>query len=337
MIRINIPGFLSSTGGPRWGDCTIIDDGKHTVVIDGYCSQGKDLARKRLKKLGVKDPILCISHAHGDHEDGIYVIIKDTYFAPKVLYCYDPESLSSGLSNSEVKSDYNYLKTIIKAAKDRGIPVKYLKHGDHIVHGDIDFYVYREQPNYTNKSDDPHGWSFVNDGSLCFWFPTLLYWTSGDGPDSMYEMCKKVGAKPVWFKIPHHGNNCNRTQANGLKAMGAVYCWDNDYSTGNTTFLATGRKRCKEAGIKFFGIHGDINAVAYGGKMTIYKGGKYYSYTCPYNGASTLKNANLTVVEDVLGKKYGNDEARVTALLDAGFYPNNVQSHINKLISLLKG
>lgn len=337
MIRINIPGLTSSAGGPRWGDAQIIDDGKYTVVIDGYMSQGKTLLINRLKKRKIKKPILYGSHSHGDHINGIYAIIKDTYFEPLAFYCYDPETLSSGLKNSEVKSDYNYLKKVIAAAKERGIPVKYIKHGDHMVHGDIDFYVYRKQPAYTNSTDDPHGWSFVNDGSLCFWFPTIRYWTSGDGPERIYDMCKSVGAKPVLFKIPHHGNNCSRSQAEGMKSLGALYCWDNDYSTTITDFLMYGRRRCIEAGIKYLGIHGDINIVAYGGKVVIYKGGKMYQYSCSYKGKSTLKMADCDVVEDTISGKYGSSEARVTSLLDAGYYANNVQTRINTLFKLIKG
>lgn len=41
MIRICIPGFQNSdSGGPRWGDAQIIDDGKNYEVIDGYCGVG---------------------------------------------------------------------------------------------------------------------------------------------------------------------------------------------------------------------------------------------------------------------------------------------------------
>ena len=337
MIWLHIPGFTSSNGGPRWGDCTLLrsnKDGKqYDVVIDIYCAQGKALAINRLKELGVKEPYLYISHAHGDHDEFID-LINDSYFAPRGLFCYDPESLSSGLINDEVKGDYNYLKKVIKAAKDKGIPVKYLKHGDKCVHGEIEFYVYREQPKFTGNGNDPHGWAFVNDGSLAFWFPALKYWTSGDGPDRIYDLCKKVGAKPAFFKIPHHGNACTASQANGLKADGALYCWDNDYSTNITDFLSYGRRRCIEAGIKFFSIHGDINAVFYGGKCVIYKGGKYYEYKCPYKGKTELKMTTAAVVKGVLADKYGSSETRVTNLIHAGYYPNNTQRKVNAILEL---
>lgn len=336
MIRCNIIGFNSSDGGgPRWGDCQIFDDGKYYVVIDGYTGVGAAKLIKRLKKIGAKRPYLYISHAHGDHFDGIMSILKDSYFTPRGLYCYDPASLVSGLSNSEIKSDYNSFKAVIAKARSKGITVKYLKHGDHQKHGDIDFYVYRQQPAFKGNSSDPHGWEFLNHGSLCFWFPKLKYWTSGDGPLSVGDMCKNLGVRPVFFKIPHHGNACGNTQAKIMKSRGAVYCWDNDYSTNYTDFLSTGRKPCVNAGIKFFDIHGDINFVSYGGKVVIYKDGRNYQYACSYKGKSTLKMADLDVVIDTLNNKYGSDDARVTALLDAHWYPSNVQNRINQILKAL--
>ena len=79
MIRFNIIGFnKTDKGAPRWGDCTIIDDGMNHLVIDGYCGIGTTRLISRLKKLKVKDPVLFISHAHHDHYYGIRKIINDT-------------------------------------------------------------------------------------------------------------------------------------------------------------------------------------------------------------------------------------------------------------------
>ena len=111
MIRLHVPGFYNSDkGGPRWGDAQIIDDGKNFEVIDGYCGNGTTRLISRLKDRKIKSPYLHISHAHGDHDEGILAIIRDSYFSPKKLYCYNPEVLKSGLGNSEIKSDYNLQK-----------------------------------------------------------------------------------------------------------------------------------------------------------------------------------------------------------------------------------
>lgn len=339
MIRINIPGFYDSDGdGPRWGDAQIIDDGTNYIVIDGYCGVGTTRLIQYLKDRKIRKFYLYISHGHYDHDYGVRKIIADPYFSPLGLCCYDPDSLKSGLSNGEIREDYDYLKAVIAEAKAKKIPVKYLKHGDHIKHGEIEFYVYRKQPGYQGGGEDPHGWSFMNDGSLCFWFPALKYWTSGDGPEKIYDMCKQVGADPVFFKIPHHGNNCPRSQAQGMKRLGARYCWDNDYSTEITDFLKYGRGRAIEAGIKYLSCHGDINAIFFRKTAVIYKGSSIYRYECPYNGAPTItREVDLDIIKKVLAGKYGNGDARITNLLNDSYNPGVVQKEINYLLKLLKG
>lgn len=338
MIRIQIPGFYDSDkGGPRWGDGQIIDDGKYFVVIDGYCGTGKTRLIKRLKDRGIKVVYLHASHAHGDHTDGIYEIIKDDYFTVKELVVPDPASYNDGLSNSEVKGDVAYLKKIISAAKDKGIPVTIAKHGMTFKYGEINIKVFKEQPKYQGSSEDPHGWAFINDGSLCHWFPDLAYLTSGDGPEKIYDSCKKWGIKPKIFKIPHHGNNCPRSQANGMKNAGALFCWDNDYSTKITDFLMYGRNRCIEAGIKYLSCHGDINMIFFGKRAVIYKDGKIYRYACNYNGKATLKDPTLENVKAVLKGTAGNDDDRVTYLLNRQMNPGLIQNEINELYKLIKG
>lgn len=339
MIRLHVPGFYNADkGGPRWGDAQIIDDGTNYEVIDGYCENGTTRLISRLKDRGIKSPYLHISHAHGDHDEGILAIVRDSYFSPKKLYCYNPEVLKSGLGNSEIKSDYNYLKKVIAEAKAKGIPVTYIGNGSAINHGDIHIKVFRYSPTYAGANKDPHGWDFVNDGSLAYWFPELGYWTSGDGCGGAFNMCKKVGAKPKFFKIDHHGNYCNQSQANGLKSLGALYCWDNDYSTNITDFLQYGRKRCIEAGIKYLSVHGDINAIWFGKRAVIYKGSQIYRYDCAYNGKPSItKPVDLAVVKGVLKGDYGNGDARISALLNASLNPGVVQKEINELVKLIKG
>ena len=142
MIRIHIPGFYDSdSGGPRWGDAQIIDDGVNYEVIDGYCGVGTSHLIKALKDRGIKSPYLYITHAHYDHRYGVRQIINDSYFKPKALYCQDPSTITA--YNSDIKSDLDALKTIIREAKAKNIPVHYLGDGDKIVHGEIKFTVYR--------------------------------------------------------------------------------------------------------------------------------------------------------------------------------------------------
>ena len=329
MIRINIPGFFDSDkGGPRWGDAQIIDDGTNFEVIDGYCGIGTTRLINRLKARKIKTPYLHISHAHYDHYYGIRQIIRDSYFKPKALYCYDPNTL--GDVSEDVKSNKSTLKSIVSEAKAKGIPVIYLKNGDKITHGDIKIVVYRDTSvTFKGNSD-----AYVNDGSLCYWFPDLKYLTTGDAG---LDCAKKYGLKPVFIKIGHHGNDCVRVMATWLKNNGCLFCWDNDYNVKLTDFLMTGREDCLAVGMTYFSCHGDINILAYGGKVVIYKDGKVYQYKCDYKGAATLSYASVTVIENTIEGKYGTNNERVTNLLNAWYWPSNVQNHINKLYKLIKG
>ena len=327
MIRLHIPGFYNSdSGGPRWGDATIITDDKGNAdVIDGYCGIGATRLISILKKRNIKKPYLHISHAHYDHYYGIRRIIADSWFAPKALYCYDPNTL--GDVSGDVKGEKNTLKAIISEAKARKIPVVYLKNGDDICHGDIHFKVYRNQPSYRGNSD-----AYLNDGSLAYWFPELRYLTTGDAETHVGQY------NPVFVKIGHHGNACPRTEATWLWNHGCRYCWDNDYSTKLTDFLQTGREDCIAVGMKYLSCHGDINAIFFGKKAVIYKGTAIYRYECAYNGKPSItKPIDLAVIKSVLQGKYGNGDARISGLLNESYNPGAVQTEINTLIKLIKG
>lgn len=338
MIRRHIIGFNDSdSGGPRWGSCVIFTDGKETVVIDGYTGAGKRKLLARLKKIGYRSPWLYLTHAHGDHYDGLKAIIEDPYFKPKGFRCYDPATIKAGASqNGEIRGDRNALIEIINICMEKGIPVKYVHSSDSYVHGEIKFKVYREQPAFEGNSEDPHGWSYLNDGSLIFWFYQLGTIVDGDGPMAIGEFCQKRGIHAKDFQIPHHGNNCNKGRAAIMKQLGAVYCWDDSYDSG-TEFLHYGRQRCIEAGIKHYGIHGDINTIYFGGRAVIYKGTSIFRYACSYKGKAALKMHTADVTRKVIRGSYGSGDTRTTNLLDEGYNPGLVQKSVNSVINTAKG
>ena len=136
----------------------------NTLLGDGNCGKGTDRLISALKARGIKNPYLHISHPHYDHRYGIRRIINDSWFKPRALYCQNPDSIKA--YNGAVKSDIDALRTVIKEAKARGITVVYLKNGDRIVHGDIKFTVYREEPAWDGNAE-----GYLNDGSLAYWFP----------------------------------------------------------------------------------------------------------------------------------------------------------------------
>ena len=344
MIRGYIPGFKRPTKEVRYGDVQVIIDEKRRIclVIDGGCGKGTTKLISYLKRRKLFKVYLAISHAHYDHTYGIRKIINDDDFIVLGLYCYDPDTLAKGLSDNkgskEVRSDIASMKTLLSEAKAKKIKIRYLEHGDKITLGSIKCNVYRRQPSRV-ADDDKNGWDYVNCGSLCFYFYELYYWTSGDGSESIYEFIKSLGIKVVFFKIPHHGNNCNRTQAIGLKKLGALYCWYNDLEPkgiGTTDFTAYGARRCKENGLTVFETVGDLNWIAQSGKLIIYKGGKKYQFDVPYQPKTVLKQPTVNIIRNTFMNKYGSGDTRTSNLLDRLYYPMAVQNKINLVIKVAK-
>ena len=334
MIRLHVPGFTSGAGGPRWGDAQIIDDGKYYEVIDGYDTQGTDILIATLKERKITRPFLYITHPHYDHYYGIRQIIRDSYFKPRRLYVPAPESY--GDVSGEVRGNKQALRNIIAEAKDKGIPVSYLKNEQTITHGEIRFTVYQD----TESRYDGNSEGYVNDRSFAFWFPELSYLTTGDAGMWCVE---NYGIKPKFIKCGHHGNNIGTNDikpsvmAPRLKKNGCLFYWDNDYSTSLTDFLMTGRDDAINAGMTILNIHGDINAIWFGKRCVIYKHGQIYRYACSYAGKANLKSADLAIVKAVINGKAGAGDARTSYLLNKGYNAGAVQKEVNEIVKAIKG
>ncbi len=334
MIRLHVPGFTSSAGGPRWGDAQILDDGKRHLVIDGYDTQGTDILISVLKERKIKSPYLLITHPHYDHYYGIRKIIQSSVFSPKRLYVPNPESY--GDVSSEVRGNKSVLRSIIAEAKERNIPVTYLRNEQQVTIGEMRFVVYQD----TDASYDGNSEGYVNDRSLAFWFPELSYLTTGDA--GMWAV-EHYGIKPKMIKCGHHGNNIGTNSikpsvmAPRLKRNGCLYYWDNDFSTTLTDFLMTGREDAQNAGMIILGIHGDINAIWFGKRCVIYKGSNLYRYACSYAGKANLKSADLAIVKAVINGKTGAGDARISCLLNKGYNAGAVQKEVNEIVKAIKG
>lgn len=342
MLWLHVPGFDRPKKETRYGDGQVITDFAFWLIIDSFLGAGKQVLIKFLKMLHVTEPILLLTHAHGDHGNGFFDILNDSFFHPKALICYKPSSLEKGLRNNKgsqkVKDDIAYLESLIALAKKKGVPVIYAEHGQKFQYGDIRFYTYRWQPSRV-EDNDIHGWDYVNEGSICCYFPELNYWTSADGPDEPRNKMKSVGAKVLAFLICHHGNFFSQSNAQGLKKDGAVVCWYNDLEPngiGTEDFTAFGARRCLQAGIEVFESVGDINALFFGGTAYWYHGGKQVTYKCGYAGKSILRTPPVDVVRKILRGEYGSGDTRVTKVIAAGFGPKTTQSKVNSVISIAK-
>ena len=287
MINLKAVGLYSSDfsgGETRLGDAQIITDGANYEVIDGYCDRGATRLISVLKSAGIRSPYLHITHPHYDHRDGINKILSDPWFTPRALYCQNPDSITG--HNGSIRSDINALRDIVNKAKKKEIPVIFLDNEQQIEHGDINCTVYRAYPKYTGNSD-----AYLNEGSLCYWFPELRYLTTGDA--SLW-CAYKYNLNPLIIKCGHHGNDASAgdwlkpsKMCIWLKNHGCLYYWDNDFSTKLTDFLMTGREDAINAKLIVLNIHGDIDMTFARGKVTITHAGKSYTDSVPYNGDYT--------------------------------------------------
>lgn len=341
MIRLQAIGLYRSdfsdadikNGEARLGDSWIMDDGKEYIVCDAGCGKYTERTLDVLEDRKILRPHIINSHPHGDHF-GVRKIIKSKDFKPKSLSVPDPDSY--GDVSGEVRSNKQALRDLIAEAKERKIPVVYLRNENRIVRGDIKFTVYQDtKVGYTGNSE-----GYVNDRSLAFWFSELSYLTTGDA--GMWCV-QKYGLKPKWVKGGHHGNRLDGAtlkpsqMAPVMKKNGCLYYWDNDFSTVLTGFLMTGREDALNAGMKFINIHGDINTIWFGKRAVIYKGSDIYRYACSYTGKATIKDADLDIVKTVLRGTAGSDDARISYLLNHNYNPALVQKQVNEIVKLVKG
>ena len=327
MIRIHAPAIDPSDlkDDTRVGASLLVEDPDYILCIDGRFGSAADKVVKRLDSRK-KKKFLLLSHPHGDHGGGIEKEL-DKNDDVAWLICQDPASFDKDYSK-EAKGNVAMLERIISKAKKKGARVVYAKDGQKFHIGDICFVTYRDQPSSARNTE-----TYINQGSLCVWFPEngLLY----TGDTGAYCV-KKHDLHPTVVTGFHHGNWLSYDHAVDLYSRGCRFYWDDDYSTTVTEFLKTGRGNAEKAGMTVFNLHGDLNIWSFKGKANLYKGGKVYKYQCSYEGSPGMKGANLDIVYKVFSGKYGSGDARVTNLLDDGFNPGSVQGWVNKFSGVVK-
>lgn len=267
MIRIWIPSFSNNDDNNNaFADSQIIDDGENFEVIDGSSGLGTIKLIEALKNQNVRYPYLHISTVYYSHYCGIREIINDDWFKPKGLYCPDPDSLLSIAINTNDKDkqiEALNLKALISDAKKKNIPVIYLTDNQIIQHGDIKIICYSDEQEYN--------------GSLCYWFPELKYCISSDINKNIYEICKNNNINPIFFRIPYN-NYFDLEQAQNMKDIGALYCWDNNHNG------ISNKENCGKAGLVYIDSCDDIDCAFANGKGIITQNDKNWIYEISYKG-----------------------------------------------------
>lgn len=291
-INIFYPGYTrtSSPDDRQGAGCVWHDQDGHAIVIDAY--EKNSAAAKRLVQYLVDNKLYTIdfvgTHAHGDHIGGGFRILEDSRIKVENVYVYDPNSLKLAGDGTapgrSVQEDKDYLKKFISRAKSAGAKVHYVDNGDTIKCGEIEFDVYRNQPQkWVMEYDYPNGWGFVNDGSICLYSRQSYYIATGDADGSQFV--EKYDLTVKGCEVGHHGNNGNRTSARIYVAHGCIFaiqCNNEKGEPGSCEFTRYGSGRMREAGVPVWQLTGDIRGVIKAGKITWTQGGNSVSWAVPF-------------------------------------------------------
>ena len=281
MIRLWIPSFYDKNKA-MYSNTRAVDDGENYDIIGCSCGSITYRLIKGLKEHNIRSPYLHITKISYDNYCGIREIINDNWFTPKGLYCPDPISLYPKFpilnerGHKHVQVEILNLMTIIREAREKGISVTYVTDGQVIEHGDVKIICYTNDV-ATLDADDDDGRGYINKKTVCYWLPDIRYLSTGNGYENIYDVCIEKELNPVFLRLPNHGKGISWEQAQKLKDLGVLYCWDN--SDENTD----GKRNCIQSGITYLDCHRDINGTFASGKAIIATNGNNYIYDVPYN------------------------------------------------------
>ena len=290
-IRIFYPGYTreESPYDSNGAGCVWHDQDGNTVVIDAY--EKNSPAAKKLVQYLIDNKLTRVSfvgtHAHGDHIGGGFRLLEDKRITVTDIYVYDPNSLKlagDGTRNGRsVQGDKEYLQKFINQGKAAGAKIHYVKNGDTIKTGDIEFVAYRDQPTKWSEYDTGEGWAYVNDGSICLYSKQAYYITAGDACAAefveAYDLIVKGG------EVGHHGNNGTRSKAVIFIKHGCIFaiqCNNEAGQPGSCEFTRYGSGRMREEGVPVWQLNADIRGVVRAGKATFTQAGKSISWAVPY-------------------------------------------------------
>ncbi len=290
-IKVFYPGYTrtSSPDDRQGAGCVWHDQNGKTIVIDNYEKNSE--AAKNLVQYLVDNDLKKVdfvgTHAHPDHIGGGFRLLEDSRITVENVWVYDPESLKlagDGTKNGRsAASDKAYLQKFITQAESAGAKIHYVKTGDVIKCGEIEFTVYRNQPTKWSEYDTGEAWAYLNDGSICLYSNQSYYITAGDADASQFV--DKYNLKVKGAEVGHHGNNGNRTSARIYVAHGCIFaiqCNNESGNPGSCEFTRYGSGRMREAGVPVWQLNANIYGVIKSGKAVFTQGSKVISWDVPF-------------------------------------------------------
>lgn len=162
----------------------------------------------------------------------------------------------------------------------------------------------------------------------------MYFLTTGDGPGEVKECVKYFNGSVKFFKVPHHGNSCSRSNAEAVYNAGCRLAYETNIESagaGTTGFTAYGTRRCVQAGMKVLMQNKDIIVTANNKKLLIQQGNNSWNYDIPYIG-TVIKKTIDELADEVLDGLWGNNKDRENRLTAAGYNYQDVQNRVNYIV-----
>ena len=238
-MRITVIDY--GPGNTVRGDATLLESDGKALLIDTGDIDPNNTVVGFLKKNGIKDLSLYISHYHSDHCAYAARIINDSWFHVHRVYLANPEPFKRYVTPYE-KSHHRALyescrecgvryKGILSAARKKGISVRNLRKGDTFSVGSAKARVLWDRNPRGVGAFDPYDKSatgYLNNSSLVtkFTLGKRSFLTGGDIEASTERDLLAAGTdlSADIFKLNHHGIWSANTAA-FLKAVDPCYVY----------------------------------------------------------------------------------------------------------------
>lgn len=209
-------------GRSVYGDATLLESGGQYLLIDTGAKDPGNTVVGYLKKKGIRNLSLYISHFHEDHCDYAVSILNDSFFHVKKVYLANPEPArryATAYYKSHNKKLYTACrecseryKAIVSAARKKKAAVRDLRRGDAFSVGSVRAKVlWDHNPRGASMFDpyDRQGIGYLNNSSLVtkFTLGRRSFLTAGDIECSTERdlLAAGVDLSADIFKLNHHG------------------------------------------------------------------------------------------------------------------------------------
>ncbi|SDF29137.1 competence protein ComEC [Thermoanaerobacter thermohydrosulfuricus] len=177
------------------GKTFLIDGGGKPLFATSSFDVGEDLVLPFLYYKGVmKLDGVFISHTDIDHIGGIITVLQQI-------------KVDKVFIGVQKVTDENF-KKMIKVAKEKNIPVIFLKKGDKVEIDNIEIYVLHPDPQNLIEENP------INNNALVFKmkYKEMEFLFTGDIEKPAEEVLKNLDIKTDILKVAHHGSNTSSTQ-----------------------------------------------------------------------------------------------------------------------------